>query len=138
MTHSKSAREWWIRQYGKTNVLPQNRSSYAYDKEQMDYHAGYAEESRSEFYKDHTHVIEHSAYLREKQHATVLFKQNEEIREERDRYRGALEKIANRPCSYDHAAMSIWMDDVEVIARQALSPNILLTGKKQETPDGKI
>lgn len=56
-------REWWIHTFGEKNVLPQNRSHRVYDKEQMDYHSRYAEESRVEFYASHTHVIEHKAYV---------------------------------------------------------------------------
>lgn len=57
----KPPREWWLKLYGQENVLPQNRGSWAYDKEQMDYNAGYAEESRKEYYEKHIHVVEHSA-----------------------------------------------------------------------------
>lgn len=62
MSEKPKPREWWIEAFGKTNVLPQNRSFYACDKEQMDYRAGFAEECRQEFYAKHTHVIEKSAY----------------------------------------------------------------------------
>jgi chromosome segregation ATPase len=69
---SDKPREWWLQCYYPDHVLPQNRTQYAYDKEQMDYHAGYAEESRREFYAKHVHVIEYSAYTQERERADRL------------------------------------------------------------------
>src|SRR6185312_15111255 len=78
----KGVKEWWIICYNQNNMLPQNRGQWAYDKEQMDYHAGYAEESRKEFYDKHVHVIEYAAY--------------EELNSEAKRYKSALETIRDQ------------------------------------------
>jgi septal ring factor EnvC (AmiA/AmiB activator) len=74
---------------------------------------------------EHSHVVRELAEARAEVAAmdACAIKWQEEYAKEFDRSAkllSALKQIANTPCSYDHSAMSIWLDDVEATAREAI------------------